>query len=360
MNHLFVDISSHGLGHLAQAAPVLNALRRARPGLRLTIRSGLPAERLARRIDGPFRHLAEASDFGFVMRNALDIDLEASGRRYRDFHADWPARVEREAAQIKALGADLVLSDVACLPLAGAAAAGIPAVALCSLHWASMFGHYFGAEPWAEAIHAQMLAAYRGAAVFLRPMPGMAMPELGNVVDIGPIAAPAMLTRAEVAARLGLPAGRRWVLVALGGFDFPLPVAAWPRRDDILWIVPMAWQARRDDVVGFDDAHLPFADLLAAADAAITKPGYGTIAEAGVHGVPLLYLRRPDWPEEACLIDWISRHGRAAEVSRGEAARGELPAALDALWARPAPPPPAATGIADAVTTLLRHLPAGC
>ena len=95
--HLLVDISAHGLGHLAQIAPVLDALRGLLPGLRLTVRSALPHERLATRIGGDFEHVAEARDFGFVMNNAVDIDLAASARRYREFHAGWPQRVAAEA-----------------------------------------------------------------------------------------------------------------------------------------------------------------------------------------------------------------------------------------------------------------------
>ena len=48
--HLFVDISSHGFGHLAITAPALDALAEIAPELRLTVRSGLPRQKLAQRI----------------------------------------------------------------------------------------------------------------------------------------------------------------------------------------------------------------------------------------------------------------------------------------------------------------------
>lgn len=342
MAHLFVDISSHGFGHLAQVAPVLNALRAACPDLRLTVRSGLPRDRLASRIDGDFAHMQAASDFGFVMNNALDIDLAATAARYRDFHADWPARVRRETAWLDALAPDAVLSDVAYLPLAGAAAAGIPAIALCSLNWADLVDHYFHGEPWLPALHARMLEAYRSAQVFLRATPGMPMFDLPNALAIGPVAQTRQPRRAEVAQRLRLPEDRRWVVVALGGIDFPLPVADWPRRGDLLWIEA--------------DPRVPFHDLLACADALIAKPGYGTFVEAAVQGVPLLYLPRPDWPEQACLVDWLRGHGRAAPISREQARAGDLLAALDALWRLPAPPRPQPTGVAEAVRHLLALL----
>lgn len=347
MAHLLVDISSHGLGHLAQVAPVLNALRRAKPTLRLTLRTALPRTRLAARIHGAFEHLPQASDFGFVMIDALDIDLPASGARYRSFHADWPERVQHEARSLAALAPDLVLTDVAYLPLAGAASAGIAAAALCSLNWADLVKHYFGSEAWLAPVHAQILAAYRDATVFLRTTPGMPMLDLANVVAIGPIAEPPSLDRVEVATRLGLPREARWVPVTLGGFDFPLPVAEWPRRPDLIWLQPAT----------FPDIAVAFHDLLANADALVGKPGYGTCTEAAVHGVPLLYLRRPDWPEERCLVDWLHQHGRGAEVGRDQALRGDLLTSLDALWARPPPPRPAPTGVAQAVAALLNLLP---
>ncbi len=83
---LLADISAHGLGHLAQTAPVLNRLARLAPTLHLTVRSALPREHLGRRIDVSFDHVPEARDFGYVMHNAVDIDLPASAQRYRVFH----------------------------------------------------------------------------------------------------------------------------------------------------------------------------------------------------------------------------------------------------------------------------------
>ena len=78
MPHLFVDISAHGFGHLAQTAPVLETLTAQIPELRLTIRSGLPAAYLRLRIPHPFTHVAAASDICFLMHDAVRIDHEAS------------------------------------------------------------------------------------------------------------------------------------------------------------------------------------------------------------------------------------------------------------------------------------------
>jgi hypothetical protein len=119
--HLLVDISAHGLGHLAQTAPVLNALRPLVPDLRLAVRSALPWRRLAARIAGDFEHIAEARDFGFIMHNAVDVDRPASALRYRELHADWPRVVADEADWLRSRRVDAVVCNAAYLPLAAAA-----------------------------------------------------------------------------------------------------------------------------------------------------------------------------------------------------------------------------------------------
>ncbi|MDE2598192.1 MAG: hypothetical protein KGL40_01070 [Rhodocyclaceae bacterium] len=353
MKHLFVDISSHGLGHLAQTAPVLNALAASRP-LRLTLRSGLTQAQLARRIRHPFAHVHEATDFGFVMHDALSVDLETSAVRYQAAYADWSGRVRNEAAALQRLSPDLVLSNISPLPLAGAHAAGIPAMAMCSLNWAELFAHYYASATWAAPIHAAMQAAYAGAAAFLRLTPGMDMHDLRNTRSVGPVSAYAgaasALPRAEVARQLGLPPEKRWLLLALGGIAHRLPVERWPEMPGIQLLVPADWQvATRADITAYHDAQIPFADLLPAVDIVLSKPGYGTFVEAACCGLPVLYLQRNDWPEAASLETWLHRHTRAAVLPPAAGLGGDFLPALEALLTGPAPPRPQADGIAQAL-----------
>jgi hypothetical protein len=354
--HLLVDISAHGLGHLAQTAPVLDALASLVPTLRLTVRSAISRERLEHRIAVDFEYLAEARDFGFVMHNAVDIDLAASAQRYREFHADWPQRVAAEADWLRRQRVDAVLSNVAYLPLAAAAAAGIPAAGLCSLNWADLFAHYFGDEPWAADIHAQMLAAYNSATGFLCISPGLPMSGIERRHEIAPIAGIGRRDRLRVSQMLDLDDSERWLLLAMGGMEFRLPLEDWPRTPGVNWLVPGEWQATREDVRGFDIADLSFTDLLASVDAVITKPGYGTFVEAACSGIPILYVERKDWPETSCFAAWLAAHARAEALSRDQLMKGNFIDALNRLWQAPAPPVPPAGGALEAARWLVTTL----
>lgn len=352
--HLLACISHHGRGHLAQTAPVLNTLYARQPGLLLTVRSALPREVLAGRIRAPFRHDPRPADCGFVMHDALRVDVEASLAAHLAFHADWSARVAAEAQALRQAGVDVVLSNIAYLPLAAAHSAGLPAVALCSLNWLDIFRHYLGERPQARAILAEMQAAYANATVFLKPTPAMPMADLPNSRCIAPIAELGQRRRVELARRLGLEEDARVVLMGMGGIGYRLPGLDWASGGRIRWLVPDDWPSG-PRVHRFATTGMPFTDLLASCDAVVTKPGYGTFVEAAAARVPVAYLPRRDWPETPWLTQWLARHARAAEIDETALQAGLAEETLERLWAEPSPPPVCYTG-SDEAAGLLSEL----
>ena len=355
MTHLIATISAHGLGHLAQTAPVLNALRRQQPGLRLTVASLLPEPRLRSRIDGDFRIDARSLDIGFEMQDAFRIAHAASAHAYREFHAQWPCRLDEACDWLARERPDLLLANAAYLPLAAAARLGIPACGMSSLNWADLFAHVFAAEPWMPPLHAQMLQAYRSAAMFIKLRPGMAMPDLPNGRWAPAVARLGRHRHDELRARCGAASRDRLVLVAFGGIDARLPMQDWTLAPALHWLVPQAWQVAHPQVSAIESLGWDFGDLIASVDALIAKPGYGSFVEAAGSGTPVLYAARPDWPEQQALIPWLHQQGRAVEVSHATLRRGDLAAPLQALWQQPAPPPARVDG-ADAVAAWLAKL----
>jgi hypothetical protein len=364
MPHLFVDISAHGFGHLAQTAPVLNRLAELLPSLNITLRSGLSLDKLRQRIHTPFEHIAAASDFGYLMVDALTIDLPATAAAYRAAGADFSTRVAADAAMLQQLQIDVVFANVSYIPLAGAAQAGIPAVAMCSLNWADLFAHYFGKASWAAPIHTAMLTAYRSA-TFLRTTPAMPMSALDNLIEIGPIAQRGQARGNELRKKVGAGgtatddrAGTttRVVLVALGGIPTRLPVESWPTLANTHWLVPHSWGVERADMSAFEPLDWAFADLLRSVDAIVTKPGYGTFAEAVCNGTAVLYQRRDDWPEQDCLIEWLHQHTRHAAITATDLATGNLGTALETCLQAAVPPVPTFDGCETAARHLARIL----
>lgn len=357
--HLFVDISSHGFGHIAQIAPVLNELRCRIPGLMLTVQCAVPVDRLQSRIHGAFKHICVATDFGMCMANAVEVLVEESAQAYTDFHQNWASKVAQQAEVLQQNAPDLVFSDVSYLSLAAAKLAGIPAVGMCSLNWADIYEHYCSGLPGAADIHQQMLKAYNSAEGFVRLQPSMPMPQLQNALELGPIGQTGINRRAEINAKLGLNQDVKLVLIAMGGIQMCLPVDQWPCIEGVKWIVQRSWGVYRPDAIELEALGMNFIDILCSCDALITKPGYGSFAEAAVNGVLVLYLRRFDWPEEVYLVDWLSQFGRCLEVQRNDLEKGAIATVLDVLWKLPLKPPVLPVGIvqvADVVEKMLNKV----
>ncbi len=334
--HLVVSISGHGFGHVAQTAPILNALHELIPDLRITVRSPVSERYLRSRIRAPFTHMQSEGDIGLVMTSPLSVDVEKSRAAYRAFHADWAMRVENEAQRFKTLRADFVLSNVGYLPLAGASLAGIAHAALCSLNWADIYRHCCASSAKQdEIIAAQIQACYANADAFLRATPGMEMKDLPNLVPVEPIADIAKKRRDELNLHLKLSNDERLLLVSMGGIAGRLPVENWPRAEGLRYLVPADWRVEHPDAITIESLPFSFSDLLASSDALICKPGYGSFVEAACCCVPVLYVGRPDWPESPALIDWLEQHGASLEIAQAALLEGDIQGHLQRLWNMP-------------------------
>lgn len=357
MPHLFVALSGHGFGHLAQVAPVLAALRRRLPALRLTVQSPLPSTVLQARIAGEMTHIAAAADLGLIMASALEVKAAESLAAYRAFHTDWEDRLARQTTLLEEHAPDLLFANIPYLPLAAAAGVGIPAVALCSLNWADILEAYWPENTEVEQWRTVMLEAYNSAAVFLRPVPAMPMPALHHTRAIGPIAALGRDRRAELNRRFGLPDAAVLGVITLGGIDTPLPMARWPVAPGIYWIIPQAWNVQRADCLYREQmADVAFIDLLRSSDLLLTKPGYGAFAEAVCNGRPVLYVERGDWPEEPYLVEWLHAYGNALLLPREALLDGALAAPVQKLLAQPRRPALPPAGVTTAAACLYRYL----
>ena len=351
MPHLYAAVSGHGFGHLGQLAPVLARLGELLPELRLTLQTTLPEPLLRHRLGRDFGLVEEAADFGMLMADAVTVRVADSLAAYRQVHGDWQRRLQHQRALLERHRPDLVLANIPYLTLAAAQSQGLPSAALCSLNWADVLQAYSDDSPPIRQLLETMRAAYTSAAVFLRPEPSMPMSWLANGEPIGPVASLGTPRREAMRAALGVSSASRVVMVNLGGMPGELPIGRWS-GGDVHWLVPSEWRLKAPRVYAWEASGLEFLDTLASCDALITKPGYGMIVEATCLGLPIAWVPRGIWPEVPYLMPWAEHRGRVTELASEALPPGGLLPVLEALWARPAPPPPEPSGVEAAARRL--------
>jgi L-arabinokinase len=299
-------------------------------------------------------------DVGVVQQDALRIDETGTAERCRSFDANFEDLVAREADWLARVGARLLLGDVPPLAFAAAARARLPSVALANFSWDWIYRHLAGSAPALEAAAERAAAAYAKATLLLQlPFAGD-LTAFPNRLAIPLVARRPRVGRAEARRRLGLPE-RPTALVSFGGIGLPgfAPnvLASLPFQ----FVVsdgagPLPDNVRRVDGLDLEAVELGYADLVGAADAVLTKPGYGIVSDAIGAGTRLLYTERGDFPEYPILVEGMSRLVPCAHVGNEDVRAGRLADALEALLAREVPEPPDLRGARVAAERLRRLL----
>lgn len=305
-------ITGHGIGHALRHVEVLQTLGHQWPGCRFVLRTMVPRDFLERHLTGLQVEIAPAElDAGMVERDFFRQHPEATLERLDALAAQRHAIIAREVAALATHRPTLVLADIP--PLAGPIAArlGVPAVGIANFGWNFIYKGFLQAHPGFAPHIEQIQNDYSSFTHLFRLPLSEPLEAFPHASDVGLLARRSRRSRRSAREALGLPgdSSRRLVVVvfrhagpapealqALGEADGghtqylvggPVPVELPHWR-----AIPPSW------------AH-EFADLLAAADAVIAKPGYGIVADCLANGTPLLHVPRHDFAEVPHLIAGI-------------------------------------------------------
>ncbi|HSB61626.1 MAG TPA: hypothetical protein VLI67_07895, partial [Vicinamibacteria bacterium] len=295
-------VSGHGFGHATRTAEVLRAVRREAPDLPLAVATTAPESLFRESVSGPFTYRRLVTDVGLAQRGALVIDEEGTLQRWRRFEAERPALVEAEAAWLRAVGATAVLADIPPMAFEAAGRAGVPGVGLANFSWDWIYRHLgrrnagFGEPARAAA------SAYAGAHLLLElPFAG----DLGAFPRREPIPMVARRPRRpreETRRLLDLGEGPV-VLVSFGGLGLPgFAPRVLAGLEDFRFVLEggegdLPANVRAVSRGGLEALGLAYRDVIAAADAVVTKPGYGIVSDCIGARTRLVYTDRGDFPE---------------------------------------------------------------
>lgn len=356
---IWAAISGHGFGHAAQVVPVLNALGRLVPNLRVLLRTTVPATFFTDRLMIPWETSAVQQDVGCIQHGPMTIDVETTWREHHRFHSTWHERLQTEVDAMQAVAPDLVLADTPYLALAAGKAAGFPTVALVSFTWDLILSEYHAPSSIdRRTLLESICQAYAQADLALRIAPAPPMTGFKRLIDIGPIAEPAPSAREQLTELLTLMPGERTVLIGFGGI--PLDSLPFDRLESLTgyrFIFDGSIPATSRRFVSAKSLPFSFKTLLASVDVIMTKPGYGTLVEAVALQAPLVYVRRYNFADEQPLVDYLHRYGRGVELSLSDFEKGKWDLTLTKTAELPAPQidPPPLTGATDAAALLARY-----
>lgn len=336
-------ISGHGYGHARRSAEVMRQLLAARSDVVVHVRTTAPAAIFAKLPARRVIHHAVKLDGGAVEADALTIDLERTAEMVGDAIAQREQAMAQEMQFIEEQGVKLLLADAPFLAGDIARAAQAPCIAVTNFTWEWIYEPAFSRDPRFAGLLTEISDAYAKMSTLLRlPFPGTTG-RISETIDVPLVAARAQLPSEEVLRRLGLDAQdqRRRILIAMrGGVSDQALLAAARATPDMLFLNPYdipqdsPQNLRRIETGGAVD----FSDVLSITDIAVSKLGYGTLAECIAAGTSLLHPPRTGFREDQVTAAQAPRYLRMQAIGKDDFLGGQWTEALRELLARPEPP----------------------
>ncbi len=363
-------ISGHGFGHASRQIEVINALTRLRPDCRILIQTSAPRWLFDRALTGTVDVQPATPDTGVVQIDSLQVDVDATADRARDFYRTFDARIASHARRLARDRTVLVVGDIPPLAFAAAAAAGVPSIAVGNFTWDWIYANYRTLMHTTPDLLPRMRDAYGAADLALRlPMSG-GFETFSTVIDVPLVARHARRAAADTRAALQLPAGRPLLLVSfgrygLGAIDWAR-VSALREVDVVLTHDPIdggpatgavdAPNLHRIDLPAAAAQGVQYEDLVATVDIVLTKPGYGIIAECAANDTALIYTSRGAFAEYHVLVDAMPRLLRCTYIDHADLYAGRWQPAVDAVLSQPPVSRPRTDGAQVVARYLSSHL----
>lgn len=328
-------VSPHGFGHAARASAVMAAIHDRCPQVRFDIFTTIPEFFFKESLEpGCFTYHELLTDIGLTQRSALEPDLPETIRRLDRFLPFNEAEVSRLAVLLVERQCVAVVCEIAPLGIVAARAAGIPSIQVENFTWDWIYHEFAGDYPTLVPHMDYLREQFDNADFHIRALPAV---NRGNPHLITPpIGRKSRVPAEEIRQQLDIPGNAKAVLITMGGVLEGLPfIRLLDRYPDTFFIIPGSPAfSREGNVIRLPhDSGVYHPDLIEASDGVIGKPGYSTLAETYLAGVPFGYIARDRFRESRIMETFIRNNMSGISISesnyRGGAWLERLPELLE-------------------------------
>jgi hypothetical protein len=307
MKSIAFFITSHGFGHAARACALMNAIYRIDNDFSFEIFTSVPEWFLADSLICKWHLNKMVTDVGLVQRTPLFIDHVSSIEAINAFYPLTKVRIQKTVEALNKSRSIAALCDISPLGILAAKEMNIPSFLIENFTWDWIY-QQLGKENHMYTNFANTLEAYFKLADYhIHLIPGC--PSTGFVhASFGPIARTQISDIFSTRKDLGIPGNKPYVYISLGGIESDFHVPEELISDDFFVV---CLTNTKTPITGRHVLQLPHhsefhtQDLLAASSLVIGKPGYSTVAELVLAGLPFFYLPRPDFPECQYLENFV-------------------------------------------------------
>jgi len=321
MPTLYIAITNHGFGHATRTASVLASLQKRSPNIKLIIATTAPRWLLEEYIEGDFVYHQRVFDVGVIQIDSLQTDHKATFAAWQQIRANQADLIANEVKFLQENQVDLIMGDIPPMIALIAKAAKIPCWMVGNFGWDFIYrdwgGKFIELADEISEVYSHCDRLFR--LPFAEPMNSFP-----NIEDVGLTGASPKYSAEDIRKKFNLDSDRPTALLTFGGLSLQsIPYQNLANFSDWQFIT---FDRNAPDLPNLTKANcdrLRPVDLMVVCDRLITKPGYGTLAEALRVGVPVVCLTREGFLEAETLIAGVKNYAKHLIISPQEFYNGD-------------------------------------
>ena len=244
-------------------------------------------------------------DVGCKHANSLKIDAKKTFKSFQTFQNH--SRIEEEKSWLRKYQVDLILSDIASMPLKAAHCLSIPTILIGNFTWHDIYSYLPGAEEQKNLLQ-DLENEYACADLQILPQCHFTQSLAKKTREVGFIADKGQDIRKDLEHYVNSSfTGKTLVFIYLG--QYGTRSVLWENlsqhknclyltRDPIEQAIPNLY---------FLDDRFEFPDLMASVDLVCTKGGYSTLGSAFSSHKPIITCERKDFYEFKAIREYLQK-----------------------------------------------------
>ena len=234
----------------------------------------------------------------------MQIDTIKSFRNLKSFFAS--AKLKEEEKWLTDNKIDLVISDVASLPMKAAGNLKIPSILIGNFTWHDIYSHFPEAKDETHLIHS-LAEEYSQATLQVLPQCHLNNKIIDHQKEVGFIANNGKNIRNGLISFLGKTAeNKTLVFIYLG--EHGIRMVNWENLKNNKDCLFLTRDPIKHKAIHFIDEKFSYHDLIASSDIILTKGGYSTLATAFANHKPVVTCERNDFYEFEAVREYLQNH----------------------------------------------------
>jgi len=357
MPNIALYASAHGYGHTARCLEVARQIVKLNSHAVVYLMSDVMDSFFLGEDHSRIKRRRLKMDAGIHQVDGVTLDLPGTLNDLKQLEIASDDLIDAEVEFLRREKISVALCDLPHLAFEALAVAGVPAYGLSNFSWDWIYQAYVREYPLFLPHIERIRKSYRSVIKLFRLPFGNPMRVFRDVENIHLVARTSPLSKEAARKKLKIGKSESIILFSFGGFGLDLELKR-SLAKDVIMISTDPSPDPGPPFRHFTDEKLAawglrYPDLVAAADAVISKPGYGIVSECIANRTPLLYAPRGDFREYPVLVREMKKHLPSRLITLKTLSAGNWLNAFNELKSQPFPPPYAVDGAKTVAEKLL-------